>query len=98
MERQDSCPSYDGVPEYGGPCWTCQNQDDHCPMTMKEALPLLALSHDRQRRRMGAMMRLERNRDQGGSNLKVCQVGRLLARATAKIVHRVQRHGDTQDD
>jgi peptidoglycan/LPS O-acetylase OafA/YrhL len=26
------CPDYDGVPEYGGPCWTCQNDTEHCPL------------------------------------------------------------------
>lgn len=31
MESQTECPFYDGVPTFGGPCWTCQNDDDHCP-------------------------------------------------------------------
>lgn len=31
------CPDYDGVPEYGGPCWTCQGDEDRCPMTNKES-------------------------------------------------------------
>lgn len=26
------CPDYDGVPTYGGPCWTCQGDPEHCPL------------------------------------------------------------------
>jgi hypothetical protein len=33
VKRQvDDCESYDGVPTYGGPCWTCQNKGEHCPL------------------------------------------------------------------
>lgn len=34
-QRWSDCPGYDGVPEYGGPCWTCQGQPDHCPLTAR---------------------------------------------------------------
>lgn len=30
------CPSYDGVPEYGGPCWTCQGLEEQCPLFWTE--------------------------------------------------------------
>jgi hypothetical protein len=26
------CPSYDGVPSYGGPCWSCRGEEEHCPL------------------------------------------------------------------
>lgn len=26
------CPDYDGVPEFGGPCWTCRNGRGPCPL------------------------------------------------------------------
>ncbi len=32
MIKHSDCPSYDGVPEYGGPCWTCQGIPEHCPL------------------------------------------------------------------
>ena len=31
--NEHPCPEYEGVSEYGGPCWTCQGDPDHCPMT-----------------------------------------------------------------
>lgn len=30
--RWQECPDYDGVPERGGPCWTCQNGRGPCPL------------------------------------------------------------------
>lgn len=32
------CPSYDGITEYGGPCWTCSDGTGQCPLDYKEAL------------------------------------------------------------
>lgn len=32
----NSCPSYDGVYDGQGPCWTCQGIDTQCPLYWKD--------------------------------------------------------------
>lgn len=32
MQPGSDCPSYDGISEYGGPCWTCRGVLGRCPM------------------------------------------------------------------
>lgn len=38
MSTRGVCPSYDGVPEYGGPCWTCRGQAEQCPLYWEDLM------------------------------------------------------------
>lgn len=33
-----NCPSYDGIYDGQGPCWTCQGEPEHCPIGPKNLI------------------------------------------------------------
>lgn len=80
-----------------GDCSYCDEQYGY-GSTTKESLPLLALLHDRQRRRRGARSRQAQRQDQGPPGMLVCLVGLLISRAIARISRRALRPYDKQDD
>lgn len=49
-----NCPEYDGIYDGQGPCWTCQNQSEHCPVgsTKNSILYTLRKEHNSDKRRV----------------------------------------------